>query len=79
MLELEGGQVNDDGVACALWELAYANRILGLYNQGIEHSEEAVGIHERLCNEQGRGKCVGIALVGYCLMTNNLTTWRARV
>ena len=56
-LELERGRGNDDGVARTLWELADADRMLGLYEEGIERSKEALGIYERLSNAEGQAKC----------------------
>ena len=55
-LELERGRGNDDGIARTLWELADANRMLGLYKEGIEQSKEALGICEWLGDAEGQAK-----------------------
>ena len=57
VLELERGRGNDDWVAWVLTELADANRMLDLYEEGIQQSKEALGICERLGDAEGQGKC----------------------
>ena len=56
-LELERGQGNDHRVARTLWRLADTNRLLGLYEEGIQQSREALEIHEQLHDAEGQGKC----------------------
>ena len=56
-LELERGRGNDDRVARTLRELADANRMLRLYEEGIQQSKEALEIYERLGDAEGQGKC----------------------
>ena len=60
VLELERGKRNDERVARTLGELADANRMLGLYEEGIQRSKEALGICERLGDAVGQGKCWNI-------------------
>ena len=57
VLELERGQGNDHRVARVLTELADANRMLELYEEGIPQSEEALELCERLGDADGQGKC----------------------
>ena len=56
-LELERGQGDDDRVAWVLRELADANRLLHLYEEGIQQSKEALEICEQLGDAEGQGKC----------------------
>ena len=56
-LELERGQGNEDRVALILKFLVDANRNLGLYEEGIERSREALEIYERLGDAEGQAKC----------------------
>ena len=56
-LELERGQGNDDWVARTLRCLVPANRMLGLYEEGIQRSREALEIYERLGDVEEQGKC----------------------
>ena len=56
VLELERGRGNDDRVAWTLRELADANRLLGLHNEGMRQSREALEIYERLGDAEGRAK-----------------------
>ena len=56
-LELERGRGDDDRVAWVLRELSHANRMLHLYNEGIQQSKEALEICERLGDAEGQGKC----------------------
>jgi tetratricopeptide (TPR) repeat protein len=48
---------DDDRVARVLRELADANRLLDLYEEGIQQSKEALEICERLGDAEGQGKC----------------------
>ena len=57
-LELERGRGDDDRVACVLRELADANRLLHLYEEGIPQSKEALEICEQLGDAEGQGKCL---------------------
>ncbi|KAF9785522.1 hypothetical protein BJ322DRAFT_1194331 [Thelephora terrestris] len=56
-LELERGQRNDDGIAHTLRYLADANQMLGLYEEGIRESKEALEIYERLGDVKEQAKC----------------------
>ena len=56
VLELERGRGNDDRVAWTLRELADANRLLGLHNEGMRQSREALEIYEWLGDAEGRAK-----------------------
>ena len=56
-LELERGRGGDDRVACTLRQLANANRMLRLYEEGIQRSKEALEIYERLHDSEGQGRC----------------------
>ena len=56
-LELEKGRGDDNRVACTLRRLANANRLLRLYEEGIQQSKEALEIYERLRDAEGQGKC----------------------
>ena len=67
-LELERGQGNDDLVARALRFLVSANRALGLYEEGIQRSNEALEICKRLGDAEGQAKCwdcLGWLLLSY--------------
>ena len=55
-LELERGRGDDGRVARVLRELADANRMLGLYGEGVQQSKEALGICERLGDAEGQAK-----------------------
>ena len=57
VLEMERGQGDDDWVAWTVRELASTNRMLRLYEEGIQQSKEALGILERLGDAEGQGKC----------------------
>ena len=57
VLELERGRGKDDRVARTLRELADANRLLELHEEGIQQSREALEICERLGDAVGQGKC----------------------
>ena len=61
--ERDGG--NDVGVACTLRRLADANRMLGLHEEGIQRSKEALGIYERLGDAEGQAACLSI--LAWCL------------
>ena len=56
-LELERGQGNNDRVARALRFLADANRMLGLHEEGIQQSKEALELYNRLGDAEGQAKC----------------------
>ena len=56
-LELERGRGNDDRVAQTLMKLGDANRMLGLFEEGIRRSKEALEIYERFGDVEGQGKC----------------------
>ena len=56
-LEIERGQVNNNRVARALRFLVSANRMLDLYEEGIQRSNEALEIYERLGDAEGQAKC----------------------
>ena len=57
-LELERGRGDDDWIADMLRELSDANRMLDLFEEGIEHAREALGIFERLSNTVGQAGCL---------------------
>ena len=56
VLELERGRGDDDRVARTLRSLADANRMLGLYREGIQQSTEAFEICERLGDAEGQAQ-----------------------
>ncbi|KAF9785521.1 hypothetical protein BJ322DRAFT_836738 [Thelephora terrestris] len=56
-LELQRGQGSDDGVARTLWRLAQTNRMLDLYEEGIQRSKEALEIYQRAGDAMGQGLC----------------------
>ena len=58
-LELERGRGNDDRVARTLRDLARANRMLGLCEEGIQQSRAALEICKRLGDAEGQAKCWG--------------------
>jgi tetratricopeptide (TPR) repeat protein len=68
-LELERGQGNDDRIAHALRDLAGANQGLGLYEEGIQQSNEALAICERLGDAEGQAKCWNF--LGWLLLDDN--------
>ena len=68
ILELERGLGNDDRVAHALRQLIYANRMLGLYEEGIQRSREALEIYERLGDAEGQAK--SWRYLGWVLLDN---------
>ena len=47
-LKLERERGNDDRVALTLIELSDANRLVGLFEEGIHQAREALGIYERI-------------------------------
>ena len=55
-LELEREQGDSDRVAHTLRELANTNRKLGLFEEGIRQSKEALEIYERLGDAEGQAK-----------------------
>ena len=55
-LELKRGRGDGDRVARVLRELADANRMLGLYEEGVRQSREALEICERLGDAVGQAK-----------------------
>ena len=57
VLELESGKGNNDQVSRTLSELADANRMLGLYVEGIDQSTEGLGICKWLRDTEGQAKC----------------------
>ena len=67
-LELEREQGRDDRVARTLRHLVRANRMLGLYEEGIERSREALEIHEQLRDAEGQAKCWNF--LGWLLNSN---------
>ena len=68
-LELERGWGADDRVARILRELADANRMLGLFRDGIQQSKEALEICERLGDAGGQAK--GWHCLGWLLRADN--------
>ena len=56
-LELETGLGNNDRAVRALAFLVGANRNIGLYEEGIQRSREALEIYERLVDTEGQAKC----------------------
>ena len=56
-LELERGQGDDGRVARTLRHLVRANRMLRLYEEGIQRSREALDISERLGDAEGQARC----------------------
>ena len=67
-LELERGQGNDSRVAHTLRHLVRANRMLGLYEEGIQRSREALEVYERLGDVEGPAKCWNY--LGWLLFSN---------
>ena len=57
VLELERGRGDDGWVARTLRELADANRMLHLCNEGVQQSKEALEICEQLGDVEGQGRC----------------------
>ena len=68
-LELERGRGNDDQVARTLRRLADANRLLNLFEEGIQQSKEALEIYERLHNAEGQAR--GWNVLGWLLLKDN--------
>jgi len=61
-LNLEREQGDDYGVAQKLRYLADTNQDMGLYDEGIQHAREALGIYERRGNTVAQAGClVGLA------------------
>ena len=61
-LKLEREQGDDYGVAQKLRYLADTNQDMGLYDEGIQHAREALGIYERHGNTAAQAGClVGLA------------------
>ena len=56
VLQLERKQVDDHRAAQTLWQLSDANRMLGLYEEGIQQVEEAMRTHEGLNDTVGWGE-----------------------
>ena len=57
-LKLERGQGDDYRVARTLRELSDANRMLELYEEGIQQAKEALEIPERLGDLEGQANCL---------------------
>jgi tetratricopeptide (TPR) repeat protein len=57
-LELERQRGNDNQVARALFRLADVNRLLGLYEEGIQQAREALEIFERADNTIEQADCL---------------------
>jgi hypothetical protein len=57
-LKLERERGNDFGVARALGSLSDANRLLGLYEEGIQQAKEALEIYERLGDTVEQARCL---------------------
>ena len=57
-LRLRREEGNDIQVAETLWALSSANRSLGLCKEGIQQTEEALEIHERLNNRLGQARAL---------------------
>ena len=68
-LELNRGQGNGNHVARTLRGLADANRMLGLYGEGIQQSKEALEICEGLGDAAGQAK--GWDCLGWLLFDDN--------
>ena len=68
-LELERGRGNEDRVARTLRDLADANRMLGLCEEGIQQSREALEICKQLGDAEGQGKCWNS--LGWLLYSND--------
>ena len=67
VLELERGRGDGDRVAWTLRSLADANRMLDLYEEGIQQSKDALEIYKRLGDVVGQAKswdCLGSLLFG---------------
>ena len=57
-LRLERGLRNDVRVAFVLRDLSRANRILGLFREGISQAREALEIYERIGGAEEQGDCL---------------------
>jgi len=57
-LQLQREQGNDSWVAQMLGELAVANRMIGLREEGIQQAKEALDIFERLRHAAGQAQCL---------------------
>ena len=57
-LSLETRRGNDSQVALVLRELSDSNRMLGLYEEGVQQAKEASGICERLGDTAGQADCL---------------------
>ena len=57
-LRLEREQGNDVRAATVLRDLSRANRILGLFREGISQAREALEIYERIDGSEERGDCL---------------------
>ena len=57
-LGLRRAEGDDHHIALTLRKLSNANRMLGLYKEGIQHLKEATGIFERLGETGERTKCL---------------------
>ena len=57
-LNLERGRKDDRRVAFTLCDLSDANRMLGLYEEGISQAKEAVETHERFDDEEDQALCL---------------------
>jgi tetratricopeptide (TPR) repeat protein len=57
-LELERQRGDDNRVVQALFWLADANRLLGLYEEGIQQAREALEIYERAGNTTAQADCL---------------------
>ena len=58
VLELERKRRNDRWIAATLSDLSDANRLLGLYEEGVKQAEEALEIHERLGDTGKQARCL---------------------
>ena len=57
-LDLWKERGSDNDVARALAMLSDTNRVIGLYEEGIQQAREALGIHERLGNAGDQANCL---------------------
>ena len=57
-LRLERERGDDGQVAFILSDLSDANRVLGLFKEGIGQATEALGIYERIGTTGSRGRCL---------------------
>ena len=71
ILELERRRGDDLQVAHRLLDLSYVNDSLGLYKEGIQQAEEALGIFERIVRGAERVRCLD-ALAWLYLNDNQL-------